>query len=162
MNRKKKIEWIVIAASIPLMALLGKYSYDVFVVMVPNLVRLDTLFRFYLKENQGCFPESLDSWIESGYLKKGFINERETYYLKGEKYSEDDKENLWHEIPYFASFDFAYGVKCEDIEKVNGKLYKKDTGEPILLVTGPANKIHRDIYENFSCKWYDVMCEYKE
>lgn len=125
----------------------------------------------YIQENQGNFPVSEDDLIQQHFLKKAKIEEKDksydVYFIRSFDYDPEDPENEknWLHVrgrqDGFKALKILYGVRIEDIEVIDGKLYDKSTNQEILLIDGPHKK-STQIYESCSLQWYKLMLQEKQ
>lgn len=156
MTKKSVVTFIVSAV----LYFLAKYAYDTCVVAVPSLVNINVAVSNFIQESGGRFPESFSDWEQSGLLRKNVSENGSVVYSYKSSFGDEEVPDSWSDIPYFSSFEFAYGQDISNLKISNNKLYNLTTNEEVLLINGPVNRIHKSTYEKYSCKWFNLMKEY--
>ncbi len=161
MPNKMKLKSLLIFVVGVLLYCLAKYSYDTCVVAVPSLVSINVAVSNFIKESGGRFPESLSDWEQSGLLRKSVLENGSVVYSYKSSFGDEEMSDSWSDIPYFSSFEFAYGQDVSKLKIVDNKVYNLTTNEEVLFIDGPVNTIHKSMYEKYSCKWFNLMKEYR-
>ena len=112
------------------------------------------IVRFYI-EQHGSFPESFSEWENSGYLRK--ISTERRFYYQGRTAPLKGETERWSVFASFEDFVFAYGVKVDQLELREDRLFDKTTGERVFLVKGPCFWLARPIYNEYSVEFYELM-----
>lgn len=111
----------------------------------------------YIAENEGCFPTSVEDLEKKGFLKKvPYGNKQGEYYYR--IYAPDMTAwEGWLPFQQFNQFTFQYGVKVEDIELKEGRLFSKADHTQIFLFKGPFFERLITEYEAASLELYQEM-----
>lgn len=109
----------------------------------------------YTIEETGRFPESLNQWLASGFLKRIGNADGPVYYVQVRPFPEE--EERWEIFGDFKKFTFAYGAKIENLELKGNQLYNKETNKKIYLIRGPDFWLYKSTYAKFSKELYEIM-----
>jgi hypothetical protein len=123
---------------------------------------IDAIITYYIRHNNGQFPESEDELIKQNLIQKRDTNKSEPeYYLNGEP--GNPEREMFVERPLFKHMTIAYGTELEDLYNKDGKLYNKFTNQQALLIKGPTEDfVINNFYKSLSSKWHGLMIEYRE
>jgi hypothetical protein len=127
--------------------------------------RIDSRISSYIRENHGDFPASDNDLIRQNVIRKVKTDDMYEYFIQSGSFdpnNPDDKKG-WTRFYGFDLLKISYGANPQEIDMVDGKLYKKGTHEEILLIDGPYGQfLKKDYYEPISVKWYKLMLEAKQ
>jgi len=134
-------------------------------ILVPCVIRLkryapsvaNSLGRVrYYVEVTGKFPESLDQWLASGFLKCIEGKDGPTYYVRVRPFPEE--EERWEVFVDFEKFSFAYGVSADELVLGDdGYVRSRRTGEVVYLIRGPDFWLFRSTYAEYSRILFLIM-----
>ena len=98
----------------------------------------------YVHDHHGRFPESREQLIKQGYMQldngsikirvpKGLCLKKSTIKLP-----EDLYDNVCYDYikPVYTIYDVKYGIKCDDLIIIDGKVCDKNEHHPVALIDG--------------------------
>ena len=138
---------ISLAASKPLLRYYHKTNTQMYCLLFMKEMLLD-----YIEMNNGSFPDSEDDLIEAGVLK---YQQKKYYRISKTPYQEDDCYELW----WYKDFKIKYGIKSNDYELRNQKLYFKSqsNGDEVLFIEGPKTLILKLQYRYMTVELFQKM-----
>ena len=168
MRSPRKRIFLLIALVLLILSLLGGfYLYILGAFIQPAgglsavLEDVQAMVSAFIISNNGRFPDSEDSLIHQDLLKKSESAEGCKYFTRpataGGRLIADAG---WLQLHRFELFRLKYGMRADDIQQRNGKLYDKATGNEVLLIEGPYKKTMKFVptnYQTVSSHWYGLM-----
>lgn len=136
-----------------------------------DLGNLKACIEDFMILSKGVLPKTVDELIDKGILLKRkdivFSDEHQYYYCpdiindaKVGQHLADELVDIDNCVKFnhFERFVVLYGVKVEDIELIDNKLYEKPNGNKVLLITGPDSfLLNRKHCQKVSLELYKIM-----
>jgi len=164
-NRKKKLVLVLVVGVVLV------YGFHRFVMYMGLSQRyshgvgdISSILYNYIQVTGGEFPNSEEELIARGFIRKVVRDGEdmvEFYPVDPDEPDGEKKEEAWREAYIFEQFNIAYGIKYEDLEVKDGRLYDKVKEEEVLLFQGERHYILDSFYRRSSVSLYELMGEYR-
>jgi len=135
------------------------------VIVIPSVVRVDSVVTAYLRDHSGRFPESLGELLKEKYITRVRMGSDWRYFVGpttlashwGEEGDGSKDTSNRVALPSDHLGKIRYGICLKDLYMDGETLRKAGSGEAVLLINGKGGLLAKPYYRKVSLRWYKLM-----